>query len=802
MRAFRMIRWLVIAAAGIALIGVLFLYVLMARSLPDYNVEHETPGLSAEVEIVRDSRAAPHIFGKSERDVYFALGFSHAQDRLWQMELMRRIAGGRLSELGVDWALPAAILGGKKDARALLLRIDATARALDIEGASKRSLSALSPDARSILKAYADGVNAWIKVVDQNALGGGSPELMLLGATVSPWRPEDSISVLKLMSALSSSPFLTELKRAHLLLAAGPARAADLLPAGAPTTFVAVSQAWAVSAARSGRSAPLLAADPGLPLLAPGLWYVARLDFGDGGAIGATLPGAPVLLTGRNTRVAWGFGALAADTGDFFIEKLDPKDPSRYRTPTGWEPLERRKTVIGLSGGNGVEVELMRTRHGPVIPLDWPQLARITPEGHVAALSWTILADDDTTIEAMLRLARVKSVDEALALRSKFIAPAQMLVVADRKGVANVAVGRIPLRRASSLSRGKTPGLGWKAENDWVGALALDQLPTERDPVKGYVVAIGGRPATSAFPQHLGFDWPATYRALRLEELLSKRQYHSPSGFQSMQSDVASEMARTLLPLIATPLWKGVETEPERRQKALEMLRTWYGSGEETLMDALRPEPLIFTAWMRALTRRLTEDELAAAGPGVIEGALPRYLERVYSDKDGAAGRWCDDVRTPTAESCMEIARLALDDALDELTKSYGSTMTSWRWGRAHEAIHTHPVYGSASVASMLFTISHELGGGAHTLRRTYFTGTGPTPYQTVSAGGFRAVYDFGDLDRSVYAIATGQSGHVLSRHFDDFAPLWRAGGYAPLSLSRREAEAGSIGFTRLKPTE
>ena len=175
----------------------------------------------------------------------------------------------------------------------------------------------------------------------------------MLGVAIDPWRPADSVAVLKLLSAVSSSTFLTELTRARLLLALGRKRAADLLPGGAPLRLAGGSNLWAVTAARSGRSAPLLAADPHLPLLSPGVWYMARLQFSDGGVIGATLPGAPVVLAGRNSRIAWGFAALAADTGDFYIEKPDPKDPRRYKTPDGWASFERRKVVIGQRDGRG-----------------------------------------------------------------------------------------------------------------------------------------------------------------------------------------------------------------------------------------------------------------------------------------------------------------------------------------------------------------------------------------------------------------------------------------------------------------
>ncbi len=839
MGVLRLLKWTVLAVVAVAALAIGTLYLLTVRSLPDYGDEFAAPGLVAEVEIIRDSRAVPHIFGQTERDVYFALGFVHAQDRLWQMELGRRVASGRLSELAPAWLTALSFEGDPKAFEAALLRIDETARALDIDGAARASLEALSPDARRTLEAYAAGVNAWIDIVNEDALGAGAPELLFLGATVEPWAPEDSIATLKLMSAAVSSPFAAELDRARVAYGLGLERAEDLFPTGVdnaafdanaprdpgvlanrdPNPAMAAlaerfpfpfggdaarlggaSNVWAVSGARSATRAPLLAADPHLPLTTPGVWYVARLEFGDGGVIGATLPGAPVVLVGRNEQIAWGFAALYADSGDFYIEEVNSDDPTQYLTPEGWAPFEERTETIALADGRAVEVSLLRTRHGPVLPLDWPALASVTPEGHVLALSWTTLAEDDATIEGALRLMRARSVEAALALRRFFVAPPQVIVVADRREIASMAVGRAPLRRLDSRTRGRLPGAGWLAENDWDGFVAPEALPLERNPASGYVAAANNRPRVGAYPRHLGYDWPAPYRIARLEQLLANRELHTLSGFQAMQSDEASEMARVLLPLIAAPLWDDLENESDARREALERLRDWYGTGEEVQMDALRAEPLIFAAWTRALTRRLIEDDLGEAAVG-FEAARPEFLERVYRNPEGVGRRWCDDARTPAVENCRDMARRALDDALAELSAAYGD-ISAWRWGRAHEAVHRHLVFDATPAINVFFTIRHEAGGGGYTLKRTEFPGSGEEPYRTVNAGGFRAVFDFADLDRSVFAIATGQSGHFLSRHYDDFSPLWRSGGYAPLTLSRREAEAAAVGVTRLVPAE
>ncbi|MEL6318219.1 MAG: penicillin acylase family protein, partial [Pseudomonadota bacterium] len=480
----RLLRWgvSVAALAGAAVFAAA--YYFASRSLPDYSAVRPVAGVTDAVEILRDAHAAPHVFAKTEGDVFFGLGYAHAQDRLWQMEFRRRIAQGRLADLFGPAARLAESLGlapagggGAEGLSQRLAEIDAVARGFDLYGASERSLGALSPSARRALEAYSAGVNAWLAEVDREALGRGAPELMALQASVSPWRPVDSVAAFKLLAATLSAPSLiTELRRARYLVAQGPTRTEDLFPdaeapprmapppykaaaapagaaraeaadAATPTAaetaeglaalgllfgpaqpqaparpadaalaalfpfpfsadaaaFAGASNAWAVSGRRSATRAPLLATDPHLPLSAPSIWHLARLEFGDGGVIGGTIAGIPAVLIGRNERIAWGLTTLSADVADVYIEKLNPENPNEYLTPDGPRPFETRETLISLGGGEAVRARLRRTRHGPVLPLAWPGLGgravtqpgEVTPKGAVAAVAWTVFDDAD-----------------------------------------------------------------------------------------------------------------------------------------------------------------------------------------------------------------------------------------------------------------------------------------------------------------------------------------------------------------------------------------------------------------------
>lgn len=808
MAVWRLIRIAGITAAITLGAVALALYYLAARSLPDYAGEREAEGLAAPVEIVRDERAVPHIFARTEADAYFALGYAHAQDRLWSMELTRRLVQGRVTELAGFW-------GRGEERRAALIRLDVTARSLDLQGRAALSLEHFSPETRALLEAYAAGVNAWLKEVDEGSLGRGAPELFFLGAAVAPWRPVDSVAALKLEAALRSGGAFAELTRARFLTGLGAARAADLFPltlegetdrpaalglgAARPQFWAdGGSQGWAAAGTRSATRAPLFASDAHAPLSAPSHWYMARLSFGPPEArrslMGATLPGAPAVLYGRNADLAWGLAEYAADVGDVFIEQLDPEDPTRYRTPDGWASFARREETMPIGGGEAVAVVLRASRHGPILPLDWPEIAGATPKGHVASIAWTTLATDDVSLEAAIRLSRARSVEEGLRAAQAHVAPPQNLILADRRRVAAAALGRLPRRRPDSLSRGATPARGWAAENDWIGYQESRDGAVIDIPPEGLIAAAGARFAPGAFPGHLGYDRPEPYRQIRLEKLLQNRRFHTLSGFQSIQNDAISESARAALPLIAGRLWAERERESGLRREALDRLADWTGD-----MDAFLPEPLIYAAWTRALTRRLTADELAPLRLS-YEGARPMFLERVYLDPEGAGARWCDDIRTEAVESCAVMASLALDDALTELTSRYGGALGAWRWGRAHEAIHAHQPFGDTSALGALLNIRQETGGADDTLLRGVSLGYGEGPYANRAGAGFRAIYDFADLDRSVFVLSTGQSGHFLSRHYDDFAEIWRGGDYVSFSLGREDAEAGSVGVLRLRP--
>ena len=422
----------------------------------------------------------------------------------------------------------------------------------------------------------------------------------------------------------------------------------------------------------------------------------------------------------------------------------------------------------------------------------------MTPPGHVASVAWTALTEDDTSLQAFLKIMRAADIDEALLASEDFVATAQNLTVADRERVALRTMGRLPRRAARHQTEGRMPSPGWIAANRWQGALSQRANPVFIDPDGGIVGNTNNKIIDRPFPLHVSYEWGDTQRVQRWQRLMQGREVHTRESFIEAQLDTVSVTARTLLPLVARDLWftgeAAAEGTPERlRRSALDLLAEWNGEMNEHL-----PEPLIYMAWMRALQERITRDELGPLSDE-FRRVEPVFIERVFRDVDGAA-RWCDVIQSAPVETCSEIARQALDDALLWISERYGRQLDSLRWGDAHQATHDHTVLGEIGWVSWLVNIRQSTSGGDNTLLRGATLGSGPDPFLNVHAAGYRGVYDFADPDSSVFITATGQSGHPLSRHYDDLGELWRRGEYIPMTLDPGLARAGAVGITRLVP--
>ncbi len=777
---------------------------LAYASLPTLSGELELAGLGGPVTVSRDALGIPLIEAASDRDAAMALGFVHAQDRLWQMEMSRRIGAGRLAEVVGEPAVAT----------------DRFMRTLGLYRAAEAALDHLSPEAIERLEAYAAGVNALI----DDRRWTLPPEFLLLRHRPEPWQPADSLVLIKTMALSLVESWRQELTRASLLEHVPAAALADLWPPTRPdavTTLAATelaatppsappamrraaaaaaiapaagtllatlpptgepgqgSNSWAVAGRHTESGAALLANDPHLSLGTPAHWYLAAIRTPAGLVQGATLPSLPVVVIGRNTDIAWGFTNTAGDTEDLFVERLDPADPGRYLTPDGSAAFATREETIAVKGQDPLTLTVRLTRNGPVLSDIVPDAATVAGSGHVLALRWTALEPADRTLEAGIALAHARGWEDFTAAIAAFTVPTQNALYADRQGGIGVRLaGRLPVRRDGD---GRLPAPGWSGSHDWQGLLPAAANPAGRDPPAGYLLNANNRLVGDGFPHLVTGDWNNDLRARRIEAVLGRAVAEGPpldvEAMRQLQRDRYSMMTADFLPLLLS-----IAVDDERAREILAAMAAWDGTSAPD-----RAEPLVFQAWYRALVRQVLEDELStgfAAYRGLRTDAMRHILE--------AAPGWCDDTRTAaTVESCAAMAALAFAAALDELTSTHGTDWREWRWGAASRVRMAHRPLDAVWGLRRLFSLQTEGGGDASTVDVARYRAS--SPYATVMAPSLRLVADLAEPAVLHVILPAGQSGHPLSKHFGDQKAAWREGRLHRMAIAADARETRHI---------
>jgi penicillin amidase len=753
-----------LGVAGLLVLLLLAMLGIGVATLPAEREQAAIPGLSAPVEIGLDAHGIPRIRAASEADAARALGWLHARDRMFQMETMRRGAAGRLAEL----------LGPP------MLRLDRFARTLGLAQRAEADLAALPAEARAILDAYAEGVNARIAARGRWI----APEFVALGAP-EPWRAADSLLWGKAMGLWLSGNWQDELQRARLAPHLPPERLAELWPedrsAGRPDGVAldaaraerllaalprfpddaplppSASNAWALAPGRSASGGALLASDPHLGFQAPILWYLARIELPGGRFLaGATAPGVPMLVIGRNESIAWGFTTTHADTQDVVVERLAGADG--YETEAGPRAFAVREERIRVLFGGEETLRVRETRHGPAIS----DLGDAAPQGTVVAVAMANLLPGDTAAAGLLALNRARNLADARAAAALISSPSQNLVVADRTGAIGLFVtGRIPDRRAGD---GSFPVAG-HAGPAWRGLLPFDALPHVERPASGMVVNANNRVSPPGHPAFLGRDWHGDWRFRRILERLPGAD--TADAQAAIQTDAVSLLARETLPLL-----RRIPRPGGLAGTAHDLLQGWDGE-----MSPALPQPLIFHAWLSAAGRA------ALAAGGVPEGAAearPEFLRHVFAEGNGAA--WCGE------PGCEALAARAFEDGIAALAARFGDDPARWRWGDAHRARFAHPLL---RFAPWLLGADIATPGDGQTVNR----GGMAADFSHVHGAGLRLVADLASPDGLFAIIATGQSGHPLSRHWMDLTATWAAGGMLRIGAAA-EAGAGRITLT------
>lgn len=815
-RIIKGLLWIVFSLIPLVLLASVLAYVWFARSVAPATGETSLAGLSAPVTITRDSNAVPHISGATVDDVLSALGFVHAQERLWQMEVTRMAGQGRLSELFGDRTVST----------------DRFIRSLGVYEAAQNSVAVLNPDDRAKVDAYVRGINLFI---DSAAPGFGSkysPEFVILRHSPEKWTAADVIVTLKLMSVTLAANIDDEVQRlkfARLGMSDGeiidllppvagdtPPPLPDLrqvlaLPGGAIKTgaleadrqFAALNEImstgasnnWVVGGARTASGKPILANDPHLGLTAPAIWYLAHLQVKgpDGSAknlVGVTLPGAPLVLLGRNDRVAWGFTNTGSDVQDIFIERINPGNADEYQTPEGFRPFEKQKIDIRVKGGDTVSFDRLVTRHGPVLPADYRGLDHYLPDGTVAALSWTALSGDDKTISAGLKLWDFANVTDFQNGMRDFVTPMQSIVIADVDGnIGMIAPGRVPVRDPANQIMGRAPSPGWDATYDWKGFIPYEELPRVYNPAEHVIGTANTRMVGADYPHFLTFDWDETWRFERIKSLIYGADQQTLETSRKAQGDAYSGAYAALMPVML----KLVEGRSDVDLSVAKQLREW-----DFVEDRARIEPLLFNAWLRSATKRILEDDLGQAFPSFWQSRADAMLRWLGPEP---SRDWCDDGRTPEKESCGDVLALALGDALKDLELRLGSDRAKWNWGALHYAYGAHRPFAQVSPLDKVFNVTLPASGGAYTLDRGKSAFADESnPFRATHGTSYRGLFDFADLNRSTYIQTTGQSGNVFSSNYRDFADKWANTQAITISTDEAAYQDGLLGIWRLNP--
>jgi len=770
-----MLKW--IGRGVVALVVLIALlsagsYFYLRRSLPQTDGAITVRGITGPVDIIRDADSVTHVFGATKLDTYFGLGYAHAQDRLWQMEFQRRVGMGRLSE----------VLG------AATLNTDRFLRTLGTNRAARSAWESLTPETKTQLNAYVAGVNEFISTHRGSQL---PLEFMLLRYRPEPWTGVDVIAWVKMMAWDLSKNYTLELLASDLTKRVGAERTKELLPpypgdglrilskdppfllSSAFESFLPLGSAlgsnnWVVDGTMTASGKPLLANDPHLDAQIPSLWYLAHLSAGDFDVIGATLPGAPAVVIGRNKYIAWGETNVMADVQDLYSE------------PAG-EPMQTIVERIVVKGVGAIDWPVRISKHGPIISdainanagAANPQAPRLDMGMPQVAFRWTALDPTDSTVTSILELNEARNWNDFTAALRDFVVPAQNFVYADTEGhIGYYAPGHYPIRK----------------NGEWDGWIPFEELPHVYDPPGHFIVTANNRITND--PRIEG-EWIDPYRAQRITDRLKEKPKLTADDFASIQTDTYSLHAKALVPL----LLQRVHPIDAADAKAVDIVKAWNFDARGDSAAAA-----IFQAWFLDLSIRLVADDLATSATNDylaldMTSYRSRFVMNTIATKDSA---WCDDIRTPVRESCDDAVSQALHDAVARLSKPLGADMSAWRWDAVHHAVFGHAVLNGFPILGNWLRREVPHGGDWSTVNvgPVY----SPKPFEQRSIPGYRQIVDLSPANDSRFLDAVGQSGQPMSRHYDDALALWAAGKYRRMRMTRADAELGAIGHLRLLP--
>jgi len=767
---------LVVIVAAIIVVGLW----LAHRSFPSASGSATLSALSTSVEVRRDPYGVVHIQAQSILDAYRAVGYVHGQDRLWQMELFRRVGEGRLAELVGPAALP----------------VDRLFRTLGLQHTASRIEDILDDETRTAMLAYCEGVNAWIA----EAKGMYPIEYDMLGFEPEPWTLHQSILVSRLMAWELDYSRWMDVLMSVFVERFGEDRARDLFPAWdedapmvvppslRPTPRVVAglsayvdaelrardilglrtlgqgSNSWAVAGARTVSGKPYLANDPHLMLLTPARFHEIHVTAPGLNVAGLAIPGIPFAIIGRNRSIAWGLTNAMMDDHDFYVERVDSlQHPSKYMMDGVWRPLEIREDTILVKGGAPVLLTIYMTHRGPIVNRIEPAASY---SNDLISMRWTghdIAADAG----AFLRLNRASSWAEFRAAVSLFTVPAQNFVYADTSGhIGYQTGGRLPIRNARHAL---LPQPGWESGSDWTGYVPASAMPSIFDPPQGFIATANNKIIDDRFPYHITQLWEPSWRIRRITEVLSSSPRVTMDDMQRLQLDLVSPLAREVVPVILNVFPDSSSSDSLRSY--LTYLRSWdFNMRKEDVST------LLFESTMMHLVRETFEDDMGPDFLAIFDtvASMPMTaLERLLRKPTSS---WFDDIRTPEVETRDDMIRRSVMGAIGELRRNLGGEMKEWRWERLHTIVFEHAFSSNPLLAPIFNNGPYSVGGAHSTVNVGYYDVA--HPFRMTVGASTRQVFDLSNPNNTRSILPPGQSGHVFHSHYDDQVKMWLNGVY------------------------
>lgn len=751
------LKYLLAASCLIFTIVLLWLLVGFYLIKKNYNRHFTQLPIQHDVIISRDDHAIPFIQAQSFKDALFGLGFVHAQDRYWQMMMLREAAKGELSaQFGKAF-----------------LKHDRMMHTLDLEGVSKKIYLNQSKKTQEKLIAYAAGVNAWVDANNKQWLP-LAPESFIFSTRFAPWQPEDSILVQKFMHYTLTNKAEQSLLTMWLMQQLNHAQLSSLIPGlkqpdnqpwpiikrttASQTSHSGASNVFAIAGNQTAHQRSMLGSDPHLEWTAPSQWMLVSMIWGNQIVTGGSVPGMPAVIIGRNSDIAWGLTMTGADDQDLNFIRIDP--PLKKQD---FQSLTERKVRIPIKQAKTYEETVYVTPQGPVVKADLYGFEMADPAYNNLVLQWTGLDEKDKYFDFQWALMSANSRQAVKNALPNLIAPNTNLAIADQFDVEIMMTGQLPNRHPNHPTQGRYPGDFNDLRTHWQGLQPLSKNPLIKYK-QGVVANTNNRVTNQPFPNHVTFNWIDRYRIRRVDEMVNIND--DPYDLESMkafQLDITSYKAKWVNGLLLYHLDKSALSKLQ--QPLLEQMQLWQGD-----MVKHRFEPLFYHTWLNAFKKRLfASSEINLEND--LDQLNPAFIENLLKDKL-IQEQWC-------GQSCSDMVLQSFNDAFKTLRQRFGDPFTGWQWGRLYQAKHEHPTLGKVPIISLIVNIQHAIGGDDDTLAMAKPTHPDQTPIVPQKGAGLRVIVDFSDAPNTIHMVnSTGQSGHLLSKYYKDQNILWRQGEY------------------------